>query len=86
MSSNFDFIVEKYSKFLNIKRFFSVKLEVKNNFFTGKILGNIPYGKNKLNIIKKFYNDEILKNAIAYGDDKSDRFILDYVGRSIYIE
>lgn len=54
VSNAIDIIVKKVSQFLNIENYISTHLEVSNNKYTGKIIGDIVYGKNKVNYIKNF--------------------------------
>lgn len=74
VSNAIDIIVKKVSQFLNIENYISTHLEVSNNKYTGKIIGDIVYGKNKVNYIKNFIekNRMSLNNSWAYGDHISD--------------
>jgi HAD superfamily hydrolase (TIGR01490 family) len=72
-------IVEKLSSYLKVAKYLGTQLEIKNGLYTGKIIGNIVYGNNKVSLIKKYcqQNNLSLKNCWAYGDHASDIPILE---------
>jgi len=86
LSANFDFIVKIFYEFLKFDEFISIKLEVKNGNYTGKVVGMIPYGENKLKILLEKFPDEVVRNATAFGDDESDLMLLNYVKNGILIK
>lgn len=63
ISNAINYIPEKVALFLGIDYFIGTKLEITNNKFTGKIDGDIIYGKNKVVAI----NDFIKKNRFSLG-------------------
>lgn len=71
-------IVEKISLYLGIKRQIGTELEIENGKFTGKIKGEIIYGKNKAKILKQYVqnNNLSLKESWSYADHFSDMSIL----------
>jgi len=85
VSSNFDFLVKLFANYLNIKHYISISLEIKKKKYTGNILGEVPYGKNKLNYLKNLLNYKKLKISTAYGDDNSDIFLLKTVKKGILL-
>lgn len=78
ISNAADIIVKKVAEFLNINNYIGTKLETKNRIFTGDILGDIIYGKNKANYVKGFIRENNLnfKNSWAYADHVSDLDLL----------
>ena len=72
------FIVKKVADFLGINNCIGTQLEIIDGKFTGKILGDIVYGKNKINYIKYFItkNNLNLDNSYAYTDHISDLDLL----------
>jgi len=74
LSNTVDIIAKKVADFLGVKDYISTRLEILEGKFTGKILGNIVYGENKLdsmnNFIKK--NHLSLDDSFAYADHISD--------------
>jgi len=81
LSNSADFIVKKVANYLNIKYYIATNFEIINDLFTGNIDGDIIYGKNKINAIKRFINEMGLtfKNSYAYADHISDRGLLEIV-------
>lgn len=74
ISNAVDLLVKKIAKFLGIKNYIATELEILNRKFTGNILGEIVYGKNKPKLLKKFIekNKFNLKDSWAYTDHISD--------------
>jgi putative phosphoserine phosphatase/1-acylglycerol-3-phosphate O-acyltransferase len=54
VSNSVIFIVKKVAQFLGINNYIGTQLEIIDGKYTGKILGEIVYGKNKINFIKDF--------------------------------
>ena len=80
-SNAIKFIPQRVTQFLNVDYYIGTKLEIENNKFTGKIDGDIIYGKNKVFAIKKFIkeNNLSLKNSWGYSDHHSDLPFLEIV-------
>ena len=57
ISNAIEYIPKKVGEFLKIDYYIGTKLEIKNNEFTGKIDGDIIYGKNKVFAIKNFIRE-----------------------------
>ena len=78
ISNAADIFVKRVADFLGIKNYISTRLETINGKFTGKILGNIVYGKNKADFIKEFIkkNNLDFNNTYAYTDHISDLDLL----------
>ena len=78
ISNSEEIFIKPIAEFLGIKNYIGTKLEVVNGKFTGKISGNIVYGKNKVNYLKEFIqkNNLNLSNSYAYADHISDLDLL----------
>jgi HAD superfamily hydrolase (TIGR01490 family) len=78
VSNGADILVKKVADFLDIKNYISTRLEITNGKFTGKILGDIVYGKNKVKVTNEFIkkNNLDLYNSYAYADHISDLDLL----------
>jgi HAD superfamily hydrolase (TIGR01490 family) len=74
ISNSVDVIVGKVAEFLGISNYIGTKLELVDGKFTGKILGGIVYGKNKIIFAKDFIekNNLDFKNSWVYTDHISD--------------
>jgi HAD superfamily hydrolase (TIGR01490 family) len=74
ISNATDLIVKKIANYFNIKDFIGTQLEVVNGVFSGKILGEIVYGKQKLIMLNNFLKETNLntKNSFVYTDHISD--------------
>jgi HAD superfamily hydrolase (TIGR01490 family) len=77
-----NFIVKSFCDDLGIKNYYSTNWEIKNDFFTGKVIGNIQYGKTKGDTVKNIADKENidLSKSYAYGDHISDIYMLEEVG------
>lgn len=78
LSNAINIIIKRIAQFLGIKNYTGTNLEIVDNKFTGKIIGNIVYGEEKIKCINDFIkaNDLTLNNSWAYGDHISDLHIL----------
>jgi len=74
-------IVDKVTSFLGIENCICSRLETVNGKFTGRVLGNIVYGKEKVSVVKNFSNENNISmyNAYAYADHISDLDLLSAV-------
>lgn len=80
-------IIELIASYLSINNFFCTQLEVKDQKYTGKVLGDVMYGINKLEVLNRFIETHGYKieNVTAYGDHLSDLHILQEVGHPIVV-
>ncbi len=78
ISNSAEIIVGKVSNFLGIKNYIGTQLETVGGKFTGKIEGEIVYGKNKLVVATEFVqkNNLNLNNSWSYADNISDLDLL----------
>jgi len=78
VSNSPDIFVKKIAGLLGIENYIATRLEIVGDKFAGKILGDIVYGKNKVNFAKEFSvkNNFDLSNSYAYADHISDLDLL----------
>ena len=64
-------------------RVYATQLEVKNEAWTGKIVGEAMFGEAKARAIRRFAatEDLNLRRCFAYGDTANDKWMLDAVGK-----
>ena len=86
VSANFDFLVKPFVDLLNIYNFISISLGEKNGKYTGKIKGIIPYGENKVKLVKEKFGNKIFESAVAYGNEESDMYLLNAVKKGILVK
>lgn len=68
VTTSFDPIAKHAAKFFNIPEYTATRLEVKNSKYTGKILGKINYGEEKVGRLAK----RDFAESYAYSDHNSD--------------
>ena len=83
-SANFDFILAPLINKWKLTGIISTATEVKNDCYTGRIIGNTCKGEEKFIKIKEILGEEAVKAAIAYGDDE-DSLLLHSVGEGINV-
>jgi len=73
-------IVEKTAEFLKIDHCIGTSPEIVNNKFTGRTIGEIAYGKNKVKYIDLFVKQKNMspKNIWSYANHISDLGILEF--------
>ena len=80
-------IVRKFAEKLSFDDYISTKLEVKDNIFTGKVLGNQHHGLNKVHAIKNYLNKNRIRptKIIAVSDHHSDIPLLEYADHPVVV-
>ncbi len=68
--------IEPYTKQLGIDDVIATNVEIKNNNLTGNIQKPFYYGVNKLKVFKDLIIDPKQDVIYAYGDSRSDLFLL----------
>ncbi len=78
ISNAADILVKEIAEFLDIRHYIGTKLEKVSGVFTGKISGDIVYGKNKVIFAEDFIKKNGLdpKNNWSYTDHISDLNLL----------
>ncbi|NLE07542.1 MAG: HAD-IB family hydrolase [Parcubacteria group bacterium] len=74
VSNSVDILIKKIAEYLNVSDFISTKLEVQNDRYTGKIIGSMMYGENKIKAVEQYAqkNNISLNNSWSYADHYSD--------------
>lgn len=87
VTGSLDFIIEPLAELLNVDGVIATKLQVKDDFYTGKIIGKTPIGTEKAKRIRDLSQELAidLKHSYAYGDSASDLTMLNTVGNPIVI-
>ena len=85
VSGGFTPIVERVAKHLGISYFSANQLEVKDNFLTGRLVGEIVTAQVKQATLEKWRKDLKLpkERTIAIGDGANDLFMLKSAGHGI---
>lgn len=85
LTANYCFLAKPISNLLNIKSQISVELETKENRFTGKIIGYIPYGNAKVDALERFLKDSNYNNIIGLADSKVDIPLLEFLNEGYIV-
>jgi HAD superfamily hydrolase (TIGR01490 family) len=87
VSNSVDLIVRPVANFLGIENYIATKPEVLNGNFTGRILGDIIYGRNKVNFVREFASKSnfSLIGSYGYSDHVSDLDLLMIVSNSYVV-
>ena len=85
VSGGFTPIVERLAKSLGISYFFANQLEVRDDFLTGKLVGEIVTAQEKQAALEKWRKDLKLpkERTIAIGDGANDLLMLNSAGYGI---
>lgn len=80
-------IVKKIADYLDIENIIATELDIKNGKLTGKIVGEIMYGKNKVVKLGEFIKQKNLKTfeSWAYSDHYSDLPILEKANNPVVV-
>jgi HAD superfamily hydrolase (TIGR01490 family) len=81
VSASLSEIVNNLKRYLALNYSVSTELEILNGHYTGRVSGDIPYGTNKINMVKKLLNTYgfSLVDSYAYTDHISDMPLLELV-------
>ena len=74
-------VIEELKKYIGADYAISPVLEIKDNKYTGNIIWLVPYGKNKMKMIKEKLSDSTrsFRGKYAYMDRISDKWIMEIV-------
>ena len=80
LSATLSEIVDRIKDSIGVRYSISTELEVRDGKYTGNISGMVPYGENKLLMMKSFLQDKDIdkSNVFAYADHSSDIHILEF--------
>jgi HAD superfamily hydrolase (TIGR01490 family) len=81
VSNSPEVVVKKIATHLGIEQYLSTRLELINQLYTGKILGEIMYGKQKVISVNSYIQSRnlSLESSWGYGDHDSDIPVLQEV-------
>ncbi|MFC2089142.1 HAD family hydrolase [Bacteroidota bacterium] len=79
LSANFSFLVIPISNLLDIKSQVSVQLETKENKFSGRTAGIIPFGSAKIDALKEYLEDSKYDATMGLADSKKDIPLLKFL-------
>lgn len=79
VSSNFDFFLRPLQQKWGLKGILATRTEVVDGKYTGRILGPACDGAEKLERVINTFGEASTRDAVAYGDSRSDSFLLDFV-------
>ncbi|MBN2423020.1 HAD family hydrolase [Candidatus Woesearchaeota archaeon] len=85
-SASLDFIIRPLAKYIGAD-FIATKTEIKDNLYTGKLVGNVCYGKNKADKVNDYSNKHniSLEKSYAYTDHISDIDFLKIIGNPFVV-
>ncbi len=86
LSANYNFLVKPIADILVITDAIGIELEERGGYYTGKIIGKIPYGSDKITITERKFDNETYKNKIAIADSKSDLALLNWVKKGVKVK
>ncbi len=80
-------IVDELKEYLSLKIAVSTKLEIIDSRYTGRIVGEVPYGENKTKAVIKLLKDNsfTLDGSYAYSDHLSDLPLLELVANPVVV-
>jgi len=87
VSAALDKIVEVFAREIGADYHYATNLEVADEKFSGKVLGNVYYGKRKKDAVLQYCKKHKIDPAkcYAYGDYYEDRHMMEVVGNPVAI-
>lgn len=85
VSSNFGFALSPLKKIWPVSGVVSTEAECVGGRYTGRILGRSCDGKEKLDRVLGLFGQKEVRGATAYGDSRSDRYLLGFVTRAVWV-
>jgi HAD superfamily phosphoserine phosphatase-like hydrolase len=85
LSSNFDFLLDPLCQRWKLAGVLSTRAERLNGIFTGRLLGQTCHGEEKLARVMCEFGEQSVRQAVAYGDGKSDASILLAVAEGYWV-
>ena len=86
VSANYDGLLTPICCRLGITSIIATRLETQDGSYTGRLSGPNIHGREKLSQLRRRVEDATLRRAIAFGDKGADRFVLDFVEESHWVE
>jgi phosphatidylglycerophosphatase C len=85
LSSNFSFVLRPLHESWRSRGIIATEVESHNGRFTGKIVGRACDGREKLFRALALFGSDNLRAATAYGDSRSDRYIMEFVRKAFWV-
>ena len=85
VSSNFGFLLQQLPSSLETNGVIATEPEIVDGRYTGRLAGPACAGPEKLARVLARFGRERVKQAVAYGDSKDDRQLLEFVKTSIWV-
>ena len=85
VSSNFTFLLRPLQQTWTSSGVIATDPEIKAGRFTGRISGRACDGPEKLSRVLARFGRERVREATAYGDSRSDRHLLSYVKKAVWV-
>lgn len=87
LSAMLEFLVELWNEEMEAEKGIGTKVEQINGVFTGRIIGEQPFGEGKKKWLLELQKKEKLNLAkcFGYGDHYSDRFFLNQIGHPVVV-
>lgn len=86
ISASIENWIKPWAKQNGITDVIGTKIELNNNFITGKFKGNNCYGIEKVNRLLEKYPNRDAYCLYAYGDSRGDKELLEFANYSTYIK
>jgi phosphatidylglycerophosphatase C len=85
LSSNFSLVLRPWQETWAVRGMLATEAEIENGRFTGRLVGRACDGREKLARALSVVGRESLEQATAYGDSRSDRYIMEFVKKAIWV-
>ena len=76
VSANYDCFLEPLRRKFAIEGILASQTEIIHDRLTGNLLGKVCHGREKVARVKERFGEEAVSGAVAYGDSKSDLYLL----------
>lgn len=86
VSANFDFFLNPLKDIWPIRGIIATQAEIKQELFTGSLVGNVCHASEKLLRVISFFGEKKVKEAIAYGDNRDDLHLLEFTRKGYLIQ
>jgi HAD superfamily hydrolase (TIGR01490 family) len=85
VSSNFAVLLRPLQRAWSLSGVIATDPEVRSGRFTGRLCGQACDGPEKLSRVVARFGRERVREATAYGDRRSDRYLLSVVSRAVWV-
>ncbi len=85
LSSNFSLVLRPWQEAWAVRGMIATDVESKAGRLTGRLLGRACDGREKLKRVVQAFGREPIEQATAYGDSRSDRYIMEFVKKAVWV-